>query len=159
MSITYDTLIRHGKIVDGTGRAGFIGDIGIVGDTIAEIGTISPEAQAAQTLDAAGKIVAPGFIDIHTHADIALLARPQHLPKIMQGVTTEVFTNCGLGFAPVTGEGLEIQKKFIAGLFGEDRGVDWNWRTVADFLGIFERQGIGTNVAYLIPHGSVRVSA
>ena len=55
-------------------------------------------------------IVAPGFIDIHTHADIALLARPAHLPKIMQGVTTEVFTNCGLGFAPVTGEALRIQR-------------------------------------------------
>jgi N-acyl-D-amino-acid deacylase len=170
MSTTFDTLIRHANIVDGTGRAGFTGDIGIVGDTITELGVIPPEAQAKQTLDATGMTAAPGFIDIHTHADIALLARPQHLPKVMQGVTTEVFTNCGLGFAPVTGEGLEIQRRFIAGLFGDDGNsakeaalddsphADWGWRTVADFLGRYEAQGVGTNIAYLIPHGAVRVS-
>jgi N-acyl-D-amino-acid deacylase len=108
-------------------------------------------------------VVSPGFIDIHTHADIALLARPEHLPKVMQGVTTEVFTNCGLGFAPISDAGMDIQRKYIAGLFGETGSdaagrVDWAWRTVAEFLGRFERHGIGANIAYLIPHGSVRVS-
>ncbi len=171
MANTFDLLIRHGTIIDGTGRAGFRSDVGIVGDTITEIGAIPADAQAARTLDASGQVVAPGFIDIHTHADIALLARPQHLPKIMQGVTTEVFTNCGLGFAPVTGEGLEIQRRYIAGLFGDDGNnpetadstdkaphADWNWRTVADFLSRYEEQGVGANIAYLIPHGAVRVS-
>lgn len=169
-SNTFDLLIRHGKIIDGTGRPAFTADVGVVGDKITEIGAIPAEAQAAQTLDASGQVVAPGFIDIHTHADIALLARPDHLPKIMQGVTTEIFTNCGLGFAPVTAEALEIQRRYIAGLFGDDghavaketstaRHVDWNWRTVADFLSRFESQGVGTNIAYLIPHGAVRVSA
>ncbi|HLK58539.1 MAG TPA: D-aminoacylase [Chthonomonadaceae bacterium] len=155
----FDLLIRNGTVIDGTGKTRFTADVGVTGDKIAEIGDIPAEAQAAQTIDATDQIVAPGFIDIHTHADIAMLARPEHLPKVMQGVTTEVFTNCGLGFAPVTAEGLDIQKKFIAGLFGEDRGVEWSWRSVADFLGQFEQQGIGANVAYLIPHGSVRVSA
>lgn len=167
----FDLLIRGGTIVDGTGRAGFAADVGIVGDRVTEIGAIPSEAQAKETVDAAGKIVAPGFIDIHTHADIALLARPQHLPKVMQGVTTEVFTNCGLGFAPVTDSGLEIQRKYIAGLFGDDRGefldaqgeahsrVDWSWRSVADFLARFERQGVGANIVYLVPHGALRVSA
>lgn len=170
----FDLLIRNGQIFDGTGRDRFTGDVGIVGDTIREIGMIPPDAQARRTIDAAGLAVAPGFIDIHTHADIALLARPEHLPKVMQGVTTEVFTNCGLGFAPITGEGLEIQRNYIAGLFGDDGGqqdagngngaagrkrVDWNWRTVGDFLGRYEAQGSAANIAYLIPHGSVRVSA
>jgi N-acyl-D-amino-acid deacylase len=167
----FDLLIRGGTVVDGTGRPGFRADVGVAGDTVCEIGSIPPEAQAAKTVDATGRVVAPGFIDIHTHADIALLARPQHLPKVMQGVTTEVFTNCGLGFAPVTEAGLNIQRKYIAGLFGDDGGettdpdgvaiprVDWNWRTVAEFLARFERQGVGANIAYLVPHGALRVSA
>lgn len=167
----FDLLIRGGTVVDGTGRPGFTADIGVVGDTVQEIGAIPREAQAAQTVEAVGMVVAPGFIDIHTHADIALLARPQHLPKVMQGVTTEVFTNCGLGFAPVTEAGLNIQRKYIAGLFGDAGGevtnqagnkhprVDWNWRSVAEFLARFEKQGTGANIAYLIPHGSLRVSA
>ena len=116
----FDVCIRGAKIVDGTGRPAFDGDIGIVADRIAVIGSIPEEAQSGQTIDAAGLVAAPGFVDIHTHADIALLARPAHLPKVMQGVTTEVFTNCGLGFAPVTGEGLDIQRRYIAGLFGDD---------------------------------------
>jgi N-acyl-D-amino-acid deacylase len=155
----FDLIIRNGTVIDGTGRAGFAADVGVVGETITEIGLIPPEAQAAQRVDAAGHVVAPGFIDIHTHADIALLARPDHRPKVMQGVTTEVFTNCGLGFAPVTDAGLQIQRRYLSGLFGPDEGVDWNWRTVADFLGRFEARGVGTNVAYLIPHGAARVSA
>jgi N-acyl-D-amino-acid deacylase len=203
MPTHYDLILRNGTIIDGTGRPGFTADIAISGDAIAEIGPLPAEATASREIDVADHVVAPGFIDIHTHADIALLARPQHLPKIMQGVTTEVFTNCGLGFAPVTEEGLHIQRHYIAGLFGDDGSngnpqisqisqinssqgsptperlntrtpehptpntqhptphphADWSWRTVADFLARFEAQGIGANVAYLIPHGALRVSA
>ncbi len=167
----FDLLIRGGTVLDGTGRPGFLADVGVVGGVVREVGPIPAEAQAVKSIDATGKMVAPGFIDIHTHADIALLARPQHLPKVMQGVTTEVFTNCGLGFAPVTAAGLSIQRKYIAGLFGDDSGetldsqgrsvprVDWTWRTVADFLARFEIQGTGANIVYLVPHGSLRVSA
>ena len=167
----FDLLIRGGIVVDGTGRPGFSADVGVVGGRVQAVGTIPAGAQAEKTIDVTGSIVSPGFIDIHTHADIALLARPQHLPKVMQGVTTEVFTNCGLGFAPVTAAGLNIQRKYIAGLFGDDGGdmtdahgatlprVDWNWRSVADFLARFECQGIGANIAYLVPHGALRVSA
>lgn len=163
-----DLLIRNATVIDGTGSPAFVADIGVSGDRITEIGTLAPNAQAEQTIDATGLIASPGFIDIHTHADIALMARPDHLPKVMQGVTTEVFTNCGLGFAPITGAGLEIQRKFIAGLFGDDGccspdptapKADWTWRSVAEFLSHYEKQGIATNVAYLVPHGSLRVSA
>src|SRR5262245_15943527 len=128
----FDLLIRNARVLDGTGGRAFAADVAVNGGHIAEVGVIPPDAPAAETVDAAGKTLAPGFIDIHTHADIALLARPDHLPKAMQGVTTEVFTNCGLGFAPVTAEGLEIQHRYIAGLFGSDENVTWNWRTVAD---------------------------
>ncbi len=162
----FDLLIRNGSIVDGTGAAKYLGDIGVCDGKITEIGLIDAAAESSASINASGKVVSPGFIDIHTHADIALLARPQHLPKIMQGVTTEIFTNCGLGFAPITDSGMQIQRKNIAGLFGADGShsadgshpVDWSWKTVAEFLARFESQGIGANIAYLIPHGSVRVS-
>jgi N-acyl-D-amino-acid deacylase len=163
-----DLLIRRATLMDGTGRPAYVADIAITQDRITEIGEIAPNAQAEQVIDATGLVAAPGFIDIHTHADIALMARPDHLPKVMQGVTTEVFTNCGLGFAPVTDRGLAIQKDYITGLFGDDGNsnpdpdaprADWTWRTVADFLAHYEKQGIATNIAYLVPHGSLRVSA
>ncbi len=151
-----DLIIRNGTVVDGTGAPGFRADVGVTNGKITEVGDLS-QAQADREIDAAGQVVAPGFIDIHTHADIALLARPTHEPKVMQGVTTEVFSNCGLGFAPVTDQGLAIQKEYLLGLFGDDAGVDWEWRTVREFLDHY-RGRIATNAAYLIPHGSVRVS-
>ena len=173
MPETYDLLLRGGTVIDGTGNAGFIADVAVEDGIVRAIGTLPPETQGTTTLDVTGMAVTPGFIDIHTHADISLLVHPTHLPKIMQGVTTEVFTNCGLGFAPVTGEALRIQREYIGGLFGvtaeekkkkrkgEEESLstlDWNWRSVAEFLQRFEQNGIGANIAYLIPHGSVRVS-
>lgn len=152
-----DLIIRNGTVVDGTGAPGVRADVGVRAGRIAEIGDLS-QAQAGREIDAAGHVVCPGFIDIHTHADVALMARPTHEPKVMQGVTTEVFSNCGLGFAPVTDAGLAIQKEYLLGLFGSDVGVDWKWRTVREFLDHY-RGHIATNAAYLIPHGSVRVSA
>lgn len=202
----YDLILRGGTVVDGTGKAAFAADVAVDRGKIAFIGMLPKEATAQTVLDVKGHVVAPGFIDIHTHADIALIARPAHLPKIMQGVTTEVFTNCGLGFAPVDPTALQIQRQYIAGLFGEDgnsgggdspdieslaagqkvgsgaivaaelastpngspasyasldpvRRVSWNWSSVAEFLAQYEQGGVGANIAYLIPHGSVRVTA
>lgn len=151
-----ELIIRNGTVVDGTGAPAFRADVGLERGRIAAIGDLA-EVSADRELDAAGQVVAPGFIDIHTHADVALLARPTHEPKVMQGVTTEVFSNCGLGFAPVTERGLEIQKEYLLGLFGDDAGVDWRWRSVREFLEHY-RGRIATNAAYLIPHGAVRVS-
>jgi N-acyl-D-amino-acid deacylase len=153
----FDLIIRGGTVVDGTGAAPFPADVGVEGGRIAAVGHLG-EAPAARAIDATGLMVAPGFIDIHTHADIALLARPTHEPKVMQGVTTEVFSNCGLGFAPVTGEALAIQRDYLLGLFGDDAGVTWDWQSVAEFLARY-RRGIAVNAAYLIPHGAVRVAA
>jgi N-acyl-D-amino-acid deacylase len=151
-----DLIIRNGTVVDGTGAPGFTADVGVSSGRVADVGDLSG-IQAAREIDAAGHVVAPGFIDIHTHADIALLARPTHEPKVMQGVTTEVFSNCGLGFAPISDEALPVQKEYLLGLFGDDTGVDWGWRTVAEFLDRF-RGRAATNLAYLVPHGAVRVT-
>ncbi len=152
-----DLLFRNATVVDGSGAPSTRADVAVQNGLIADLGDLTG-ARAAREIDASGLVVAPGFIDIHTHADVALMARPTHEPKVMQGVTTEVFSNCGLGFAPVTDAGLAIQKEYLLGLFGDDAGVDWHWRTVAQFLDHF-RGRIATNAAYLIPHGAVRVSA
>ncbi len=151
-----DVIIRGGLVVDGSGSPGSIADVGIRGGSIVDIGELGG-VESAESVDATGCVVAPGFIDIHTHADIALLARPTHEPKVLQGVTTEVFSNCGLGFAPVSEKGLAVQKDYLLGLFGDDAGVRWDWRRVSEFLELYEGR-VATNVAYLVPHGSVRVS-
>src|ERR1044071_9910601 len=145
MRLFVDVIFRNGTVVDGSGAPALKADVAVNNGRIAAIGDLTHgegRLEAAREIDATGHVVAPGFIDIHTHADIALLARPTHEPKVMQGVTTEVFSNCGLGFAPVTEEGLAIQQRYIAGLFGSDEGVSWTWRTVAEFLAQFDRQGI-----------------
>jgi len=153
----YDLLLRQGRVVDGSGAPAFRADLAVQAGRIAAIGDLSA-ATAGREIDASKLVVAPGFIDIHTHADLALLARPRHEPKIMQGVTTEVFSNCGLGFAPVSPEARAIQREYLLGLFGDDAGVAWDWETVAEFLDLY-RGRIATNAAYLIPHGAVRVTA
>ncbi len=155
----FDLIIRNALLVDGTGAPGFKADVGVSNGVIEALGRIDSVAAAIQTIDGTGHILAPGFIDIHTHADIALLARPEHLPKVMQGVTTEVFTNCGLGFAPCSPSAMQTQREMLGGLFGDDTGVRYDWTSVAGLLAIYEAQGVGTNAAYLIPHGAVRVTA
>ena len=96
----YDLVIRGGTVVDGTGAAGYTADIAIAGDTIAAIGEIPTEA-AGSEINVHGRVVCPGFIDIHTHTDFSLLINPQAESKIRQGVTTEIGGNCGGSIAPV----------------------------------------------------------
>src|SRR5205809_5564713 len=107
----HELLIRGGQVVDGSGCPAFAADVAVRGGRIAAVGRDLGAAE--RMVEATGLVVTPGFIDIHTHADIALLARPAHEPKVMQGVTTEVFSNCGLGFAPVTSaEALATQRSY-----------------------------------------------
>ena len=152
-----DILIRSGTVVDGSEGEPRMADVGIKGSLIHTLGPLDG-ATAHTVIDATGQIVCPGFVDIHTHADIALMAYPDHKPKLMQGVTTEVFSNCGLGFAPVTPDGLALQRSTIATLFGPDEGVAWNWTSVAEYLSELAARNPATNAAYLIPHGAVRAS-
>lgn len=97
----FDVLIRHATIIDGTRAPRFSADIGVLGDRIDSIGDLSA-AQARQTIDATGLVAAPGFIDVHTHADGWLLKSPHLLPKTLQGFTTEVLMADGISYAPVT---------------------------------------------------------
>ena len=96
-----DYILRGGEVIDGSGGPRFRADVAIAGDRIAEIGAVG-RAAGAREIDVTGRIVAPGFIDVHTHDDRALFATPQMAAKASQGVTTVVTGNCGISLAPLT---------------------------------------------------------
>src|SRR5215510_12410134 len=128
--MSYDLLVRNGTIVDGVGRPGFVGDVAIENDRIVALGSVSGAAR--QTLDATGRVVSPGFIDVHSHDDFALLDRPLCDFKIMQGVTTEVIGNCGFGAAPASAMYKNFLQGFGAVLFGPLG--KFSWETTEEFL-------------------------
>ncbi len=161
--VPFDVLIRGGRIIDGTGNPWFHGDVGIVGDRIRAVGTLTG-AQAGTHLDAAGMVVAPGFIDAHVHGDLALFADPLHEPAIRQGVTTYVVGQDGVAMAPASPATLEYTCRYTAGFSG---GRDWlarppadrpSWSSVAEYLACFNGRS-ALNVVALIPNGNVRLEA
>ena len=152
----YDLLIRHARIIDGTGGPAFNGDIGIVDNRIVAMRSfLSEEAHAV--IDAGGLVVAPGFVDAHTHDDLAALRKFTVLPKVHQGVTTVVIGNCGFGMAPIVPERMQAVKDYAAPILGED-GQSWNWRTMSAFLQTLNATPLGQNVAVLLAHGTLRVA-
>lgn len=150
--MSYDLLIRNGTVIDGGGKPGFQADIGVEGDRITRIGSLSGEAP--QTIDATGRVIAPGFIDVHSHDDFALLDRPECDFKIMQGVTTEVIGNCGFGAAPANDAYRNFLRSFGVTLFGPLG--DFSWQTTAEFYQVLEARPAAVNVATLVPHAAVR---
>ncbi len=150
ISQNYDVRITGGRVIDGTGAPPVEADIAIVGDRIVKIGPV--RGVSTRTIDASGKIVCPGFIDIHSHTDLTLLVNPRAESKIRQGVTTEVVGQDGSSLAPMTGERL----KSLQEGYGRRYGVDIEW---TDFTGLFdtlEQQGIGLNFISLAGQGTIR---
>jgi N-acyl-D-amino-acid deacylase len=152
----WDIVIRNCRVVDGTGRAAVPGEIGIRGGRIGEIGPACL-GTAARAIDAAGMVACPGFIDMHTHSDLMLLAEPAATAKVMQGVTTEVIGQDGLSYAPVTDATLARFRADFKGINGDPPGLAWDWRTVTEFLDRFDRRA-SVNVAMLAPHGNLRAA-
>ena len=156
-------LIKGGRIIDGSGKRGFEGDVLISGDRIEFVGNADEKRAAdavvadAVEIDASGLVVAPGFIDIHAHADFALLQNGAASHKIMQGVTTEIVGNCGTGPAPANEAVKEYFESFLQFMFGPIEAGNLN--TIADYFGVLEEQGIAINTAYYVPHGIVRMYA
>jgi N-acyl-D-amino-acid deacylase len=149
------TLIRDGDVIDGTGAPTRRADVLIEDDHVAEIGaiTLAPD----QVVDARGMVVTPGFIDVHSHGDFQLPGEPEAQGKVMQGVTTEVIGNCGLGLFPANEKVEEFYGLLAPMLFG-DRGAGCA-RDVAAYRDRLNAKGLSVNAAPLIPHGNVRCLA
>lgn len=156
---TYDLIIRGGTIVDGTGAPRFTGDIGIKDGLIAAVGTV--HGDAAQEIDAGGKVVAPGWVDVHTHYDGQATWDQEMAPSSWHGVTTVVMGNCGVGFAPAAPDRHEWLIGLMEGV--EDipgtalaEGMKWDWETFPEYLDALERLPRTVDVGTHVPHGAVR---
>jgi N-acyl-D-aspartate/D-glutamate deacylase len=149
----FDTLIRHGRVVDGTRSPWFPADVGLLDGRIAAVGRLDG-AIAGKDIDASGLVVAPGFVDIHDHSDFTLVAGPSALSAIHQGVTTLVPGNCGFSAAPIAD--LAAQKR---ALYGFVEGLVVSWHTFGDYLGILRGARTSVNVAPLVGHGAIRSAA
>ena len=154
-----DLLITGGTVVDGTGEPGRPGSVAVLEGRIRviEAGQAAP-AHVARTIDATGRVVAPGFIDLHSHGGLAILADGRHEPKVRQGVTTELVGVDGNGFAPFTRrEDLEAFVNLDAGLDGRPP-IDYDWTSVASYLARYDGT-VSLNLATLVGNSQLRISA
>lgn len=137
----YDLIIRNGMVIDGTGRLRYDADLGVSGSEIVAIGNLEV-VEAARNIDASGLVVAPGFIDIHSHSDVTLLDDPGGESKVHQGVTTEVTGNCGFSPFPIARRGTEG---------GSDPDMTsrfpWVWGDLDGWANTLEDNGISINLA------------
>jgi len=149
---SFDIVITGGTVYDGTGGPAWTADIGLVGDTIAAVGKISPE-QAKRIIDASGMAVSPGFIDIHSHSDYTILRYPTTDSKVHQGVTTEITGNCGSSMAPLEG----TARKIVAEELEAEAGLGVSWSGYDSFCELTEKGGVSINQAMLVGHGVLRM--
>jgi len=156
---TYDLIIRNGTIVDGTGAPRFTGDVAIKDGLIAAVGQV--HGDATDEIDAGGKIVAPGWVDVHTHYDGQATWDQEMAPSSWHGVTTAVMGNCGVGFAPAAPDRHNWLIALMEGV--EDipgtalaEGMKWNWETFPEYLDALEELPRTIDIGTHVPHGAVR---
>jgi len=159
--MTYDLIIRNGTIVDGLGGDPYVGDVAVRDGVIAGVGHVNGE-KAKQEIDAAGLLVTPGFVDLHTHYDGQSIWSERLTPSSAHGVTTVVMGNCGVGFAPCRQEDHDVLVDVMAGV--EDipgvvmtDGLPWNWETFPEYLDALESGKRDIDVAAYLPHSPLRV--
>tara|TARA_B100001079_G_scaffold84732_1_gene72877 strand:+ start:3288 stop:4997 length:1710 start_codon:yes stop_codon:yes gene_type:complete len=155
----YDLIIKNGTVYDGTGKKPFFADVAIKGNKIVAIGEL--EESSKEVIDAKGKIVTPGFVDIHTHYDGQVTWDPYLRPSTYHGVTTVVMGNCGVGFSPCKPEERDWLISLMEGV--EDipgtalhEGINWQWESFPEYLDTLEDKPLAIDVGTQIPHGAVR---
>src|SRR3954453_8870589 len=152
--MAYDLLIKNGTVIDGTGPPRRQADIAVKDGKIAEIGRIADGA--AKVIDAAGAVVAPGFIDPHTHYDAQICWDPAISPSSWHGVTSVVMGNCGVGIAPCKPETREIAMKDLVNVEGIpfdvlNKGITWDWETFPEFMDAAAARNPSLNLAFIAP--------
>lgn len=154
-------LIKNTTIIDGSSAHAYQGDILIEDGIIKEISSNITEnlEQVTELIDGKGLVTAPGFIDTHSHSDLKILTEPEVLPKVMQGITTEVLGQDGISMAPLPKGYIDSWRKNLAGLDGESDSIDWGYETTKNYLKMIETVKPGVNESYLVPHGNVRMEA
>ena len=150
----YDIVLRGGRVLDGTGAPWRVADVGIRRDRIVRVGRLG-RSRAAQTIDASGCYVAPGFIDIHTHSDVGILVERTAECAVRQGVTTHVIGNCGDSPAPISDAHRDLAVRRWE-YYAQAR--EWTWSSFGEYLDFLEARGVGVNVAALVGHGAVRLA-
>src|SRR6201990_1090976 len=160
--MTYDLKITGGTIVDGTGKPGFVGDLGIKDGKVVALG--SADGPATTTIDGAGKVVAPGFVDVHTHYDAQVLWDRMLSISPWHGITTTVIGNCGFGVAPTRAAHRKLILQTLEKVEGMSLealqagvGDSWPFQTFPQYLDAVEMRGVAINVAALFGHTPLRM--
>ncbi len=148
----FDVKIEGGTIYNGEESEPFQGDLAIEGEKIVAVGKMLPEGK--KTIDASGKIVCPGFIDIHSHSDFSAVINPNLDSKIRQGVTTELVGNCGFSASPILSDQhrANLSRKYAGS------GMDISWEWPDEYFAVLERSGIALNIGILVGHGNIRTA-
>ena len=158
--MAHELIIRNGTVIDGTGAEGVRSDVAIDGERITAIGDLS-EATAAREIDAAGMVVTPGFIDLHTHLDAQVAWDPLMTSSSWHGVTTVLMGNCGVTFAPVKPADRVFLAEMMESVEDVPRdailgGLPWDWRSPPEYLDSLQRMGPALNVVGLVGHCALR---
>ncbi|MBT4514972.1 MAG: D-aminoacylase [Chloroflexi bacterium] len=156
--MSFDTIIQGGIVITGDGSASFRADVGISAGRITDIADLSDAVpNTAEVIDAAGMIVCPGFIDIHTHSDVTLVDHPGAQSKAYQGVTTEVTGNCGFSPYPSPDGNSGSVREGIGPTLSSTE--DWSWTDVSGYSEVVNQNGVSINVAPLVGHSALRIAA
>ena len=149
---TYDLVFRRGEVIDGTGAGRFAADVAVTGDRIMSVGRLG-QAEAEQVVDIRGKIICPGFIDVHTHDDRVCIDRPAMRPKISQGVTTVIVGNCGISLAPLFRASALVEPLNLLG-----GHIEFEFADFQSYVEAVEQAEPAVNIVALVGHSTLRLA-